>query len=201
MSSMYDIWDECYDRFKDAFGGDEMLTRCAATATGLTKSTVTTEEKGLHRASLSLIIYEAACGSDADGRDACRVRHSRGYDRGFARRHPHALATPVRLLLHSVPLLAHFSLSDSFLGGGWVHLFGYGSIHSDMDQIRRIRTAADFLGGDNMFQRYVFGDGKWLLTMGYSVSFYEKPLTREDMAAMVRPARTFGLPCFSTTSD
>lgn len=55
MTSMYKIWDECHDRFKDAFGGDEMLTRCAALATGLTKSTVTTEEKGLHRASAHLV--------------------------------------------------------------------------------------------------------------------------------------------------
>ncbi|BGP01121.1 hypothetical protein NBRC10513v2_004866 [Rhodotorula toruloides] len=142
MSSMYDIWDECYDRFKDAFGGDEMLTRCAATATGLTKSTVTTEEKGLHQFDIP---------GDTTG-----------------------------VLQGGIPMLS----LHHFLGGGWVHLFGYGSTHSDMDQIRRIRTAADFLGGDNMFQRYVFGDGKWLLTMGYSVSFYEKPLTREDMAAM-----------------
>lgn len=29
--------------------GDEMLTRCAALATGMTKQTVTTEERGLHR--------------------------------------------------------------------------------------------------------------------------------------------------------
>lgn len=121
-----------------------------------------------------------------------RIRHSRGHDRRLARRYPHALAAPVRPGATPLHLSAHSLLPRSFLGGGWVHLFGYGSTHSDMNQIRRIRAAADFLGGDNMFQRYVFGDGKWLLTMGYSVSYYEKPLTREDMAAMVRPPRRSG---------
>ena len=53
MSAMYSSWGECLERYRDLFGGDEMLTRCAATASGRTKQTVTTEERGLHRASSS----------------------------------------------------------------------------------------------------------------------------------------------------
>lgn len=48
-AKMYVIWDECYKRFHHVFGGDEMVTRCAALGKGATKQTVTTEEKGLHR--------------------------------------------------------------------------------------------------------------------------------------------------------
>ena len=57
-----------------------------------------------------------------------------------------------------------------------------------MAQISRVRAAADFLGGDNMFQRHVFGGGKWLVTLGYSVTYFEQALKPEDMAFMVRPS-------------
>lgn len=72
LTAMYDVWDECHNNWKHIFGGelqigsattsvrvaltslpcigDEMVTRCAAHAKGATKSTVTSEEKGLHRA-------------------------------------------------------------------------------------------------------------------------------------------------------
>jgi len=38
-----------------------------------------------------------------------------------------------------------------------------------------------FLGGDNLFRRYIFDDGKTLLTMGYSVTMYDHPLTSDDL--------------------
>lgn len=72
------------------------------------------------------------------------------------------------------------------MGGGWVHLFAYGSLLPDMAQIERVRAAAEFLGGDNMFRRHVFGAGKWLVTLGYSITYFEEALRPEDMALMVR---------------
>ncbi|GAA5826643.1 hypothetical protein JCM3770_004611 [Rhodotorula araucariae] len=142
MASMYKTWDECHERYKDVFGGDEMLTRCAAIASGRTKQTVTTEERGLHQFDIP---------GDTTG-----------------------------VLQGGIPMLS----MHHFMGGGWVHLFAYGSLLPDMAQISRVRAAADFLGGDNMFQRYVFGDGKWLVTLGYSVTYFERALKREDLALM-----------------
>lgn len=70
------------------------------------------------------------------------------------------------------------------MGGAWVHIFGYGTYLSDMQQINVIAKAINFLGGDNMFKRYVFGDGRWLLTQGYSLTFFEGRLSREDLTLM-----------------
>ena len=57
----------------------------------------------------------------------------------------------------------------------------------DMEQIRLIKRVVGFLGGDNMFKRYVFGDGKWLLTNGYSLTLFEgRGLGKPDLALMVR---------------
>lgn len=39
-----------------------------------------------------------------------------------------------------------------------------------------------------MFQRYVFGDGKWLVVLGYSVTYFEEPLKPADLASMVHSA-------------
>ncbi|BGP49425.1 hypothetical protein JCM10450v2_005316 [Rhodotorula kratochvilovae] len=142
ITSMYSTWNECHERYKDVFGGDEMLTRCAAVASGRTKQTVTTEERGLHQFDIP---------GDTTG-----------------------------VLQGGIPMLS----MHHFMGGGWVHLFAYGSLLPDMAQIGRVRAAADFLGGDNMFQRYVFGDGKWLVTLGYSVTYFEQPLKREELALM-----------------
>ncbi|GAA5879034.1 hypothetical protein JCM8547_006224 [Rhodosporidiobolus lusitaniae] len=71
-----------------------------------------------------------------------------------------------------------------FLASGWIHLFGYGTVHTEIEQISRVRDAASFLGGDNLFSRHVFGDGKWLLVHGYSLTYFEEKLKREDMALM-----------------
>lgn len=66
-----------------------------------------------------------------------------------------------------------------------VHLFGYGTYISDRAQILLLKDCLDFLGGDNMFKRYVFGDGKWLVTQGYSITIFEEPLTEKDLTKMV----------------
>lgn len=66
-----------------------------------------------------------------------------------------------------------------------MHLFGYGTNHTDFEQIQILQKVAPFLGGDNMFKRYVFGDGKWLLVNGYSITYFEEPLTREDLSTTV----------------
>lgn len=67
-----------------------------------------------------------------------------------------------------------------------VHLFGYGSYMKDFEQITLIQRVLDFVGGDNMFRRYSFEDGKWLLVQGYSLTLFEEPLVVEDLALMVR---------------
>ena len=35
-----------------------------------------------------------------------------------------------------------------------------------------------------MFKRYMFGNGKWLLVNGYSITYYEEPLKQSMMARM-----------------
>jgi len=49
LSKMAERWPECYEQFRYVFGGDEMLTRCAALARGVEKDDVVTREAGLHR--------------------------------------------------------------------------------------------------------------------------------------------------------
>lgn len=66
-AKMYERFDECFDRYHNAFGGDEMISRCAAFAGGKTKQTITTMEKGMHRAyrlspSLPLVASQAKRG-------------------------------------------------------------------------------------------------------------------------------------------
>jgi hypothetical protein len=139
ISRMEELWDECFDRFRWLFGGDEMVTRCAALAKGATKQTVTTEEKGLHQ----FDIPGDTTGIFQSGMPFINLHH--------------------------------------YLGGSWVHLFGYGSYRDDFSQILLIQRVVEFLGGDNVFKRYMFGDGKWLYTSGYSITLFEEPLKEEDM--------------------
>jgi len=140
---MLDVWDDCWTKFRHVFGGDEMLTRCAAYATGKTKETVTTIEAGMHQFDIP---------GDTTG-----------------------------VFQGGIPFLN----LHHYIGGFWVHLFGYGSYLGEFDQIRLIKKAAAFLGGDNMFRRLVWGDGKWLVVLGYSVTIFEERLTKEMMSKMV----------------
>ncbi|GAA5971806.1 hypothetical protein JCM3765_003504 [Sporobolomyces pararoseus] len=142
LNSMANRWPECYDQFKNVFGGDEMLTRCAALAKGVEKDEVTVKEPGLHQFDIP---------GDTTG--------------------PMQYGWPVLSLHH-------------YLGGGWVHLFGYGTNRTDFEQIQILQRVAPFLGGDNLFKRYVFGNGKWLLVNGYSITYFEEPLKKEDLKSM-----------------
>ncbi|GAA6010047.1 hypothetical protein JCM10207_007535 [Rhodosporidiobolus poonsookiae] len=142
LAAMQDRWDECHAQFKDVFGGDDMVTQCAALTTGRGREEVTTQEEGLHQFDIM---------GDTSG-----------------------------VFQSGIPLLT----LHHFMGGGWVRLFAYGSPHSDMAQIERIGDAAAFLGGDNMFRRYVFGRGRWVMVNGYSITLYEKPLSREDLGVI-----------------
>ncbi|KAK4705947.1 hypothetical protein P7C70_g247, partial [Phenoliferia sp. Uapishka_3] len=139
---MYDLWDDCFEKFRHVFGGDEMITRCAAVAKGQTKQTVTTEEKGLHQFDIP---------GDTTG-----------------------------VLQSGIPFLN----LHHYIGGTWVHLFGYGSYRTDFSQIALLKRVMEFLGGDNMFKRYVFGDGRWLMVQGYSLTVYEEPLKPAQLAKM-----------------
>ncbi|GAA5999777.1 uncharacterized protein JCM10292_003740 [Rhodotorula paludigena] len=142
FSAMESIWSECRELYESAYGGDEMLTSCAARAAGTDKRDIMTEERGLHQLDV--------------------------------------LGDTTGVLQGGLPVLS----MHHFLGGGWAHLHGYSTHLTDMEQIQRIRDAAAFLGGDNMFQRYVFGDGKWLVVLGYSVTYFEEPLKPANLASM-----------------
>lgn len=78
-----------------------------------------------------------------------------------------------------------------------MHLFGYGSYRTDYAQITLLKRVMEFLGGDNMFKRYVFGDGKWLMVQGYSLTIFEEPLKPAQLAKMVS-SRALSVP---STSD
>ena len=52
--------------------------------------------------------------------------------------------------------------------------------------VARIRSIANFLGGDNVLQRYVFGGGHWTMVPGYSITFYEQRRTDEELTMIVR---------------
>ncbi|GAA5901305.1 uncharacterized protein JCM6883_000173 [Sporobolomyces salmoneus] len=142
LTNMANRWPDCYEQFRNVFGGDEMLTRCAALAKGVEKDDVTTREKGLHQFDIP---------GDTTG--------------------PLQSGWPVLSLHH-------------YLGGGWVHLFGYGTNRTDFEQIQIFQRVAPFLGGDNLFKRYVFGNGKWLLVNGYSITYFEEPLKPNDLQVM-----------------
>lgn len=139
---MYGIWDSCFEQYRFIFGGDEMVTRCAAQASGKTKDTVMTEELGLHQFDIP---------GDTTG-----------------------------VLQGGIPMLN----LHHYIGGFWVHLFGYGTYKSEFDQIRVVKQAAEFLGGDNMFRRLVFGDGQWLVTLGYSVTLFDTPIRKINTQRM-----------------
>lgn len=49
FSAMESIWSECRELYESAYGGDEMLTSCAARAAGVDKREIMTEERGLHQ--------------------------------------------------------------------------------------------------------------------------------------------------------
>lgn len=63
-------------------------------------------------------------------------------------------------------------------------LFGYGAYLSQFEQITLLSRVAAFLGGDNMFKRYVYGNGKELMVLGYSITVFEVPLKKSDLAKM-----------------
>ncbi|GJN90123.1 hypothetical protein Rhopal_003122-T1 [Rhodotorula paludigena] len=149
FSAMESIWSECRELYESAYGGDEMLTSCAARAAGVDKREIMTEERGLHQ-----------------------------FD---------VLGDTTGVLQGGLPVLS----MHHFLGGGWAHLHGYSTPLTDMEQIQRLRDAAAFLGGNNMFQRYVFGDGKWLVVLGYSVTYFEEPLKPADLASMYTQEHTW----------
>lgn len=45
-----------------------------------------------------------------------------------------------------------------------------------------LQKAANLLGGDNIFRRYIFDSGKLLYTSGYSITFFSQSLDKTDYA-------------------
>ncbi|GAA94400.1 glycosyltransferase family 31 protein [Mixia osmundae IAM 14324] len=58
---------------------------------------------------------------------------------------------------------------------------GHQSADARVLSLRLLAAAAWTLGGGNLFRRSVFDDGKVVLVLGYSITFYAKPLSREDL--------------------
>lgn len=71
-------------------------------------------------------------------------------------------------------------------GGGWSYYFGQQWHREPFEQLLLLKRVSDFVGGDNMFKRFVFGEGRWLLTMGYSITLFDKPLSRDAFYQVVR---------------
>jgi len=47
-----------------------------------------------------------------------------------------------------------------------------------------LAKVATFLGGDNFFKRFVFGGGKELVTLGYSITVFEEPMAKEHLQVL-----------------
>lgn len=50
-----------------------------------------------------------------------------------------------------------------------------------MNQILLLLKAARFLGGDNLFRRSVHNNGSELINLGYSITFFDQPLSPQDL--------------------
>lgn len=61
-----------------------------------------------------------------------------------------------------------------------VKLFGHSSHLDQFSQILLLSQAAAFLGGDNMFKRYSFENGKTVLVNGYSITMHEEAMKPEN---------------------
>lgn len=56
--------------------------------------------------------------------------------------------------------------------------------------MNKLQESVNFLGGDNLFKRYVFDDGSTFLTLGYSITLYSQPLKKYEMRLMERTYRS-----------
>ena len=129
----------CKEETRLVFGGDEMLTRCAARASNSTKDAVLEQVAGMHQFDIP---------DDVTG-----------------------------IMQSGIPFLNvhHYMLN-------WAWLLGWAPALRTRAQIRLIKRVSEFLGGDNMFRRYVYRDGHELFTNGYSITVYEKPLRPADLS-------------------
>ncbi|KAK4052495.1 hypothetical protein OIV83_002297 [Microbotryomycetes sp. JL201] len=162
MNDMHGMYETCHTKFKHIFGGTRSEHHLAVD-TWLTHRVVAGDE------------MVTRCAALAKGETKQTVTSE---EKGL-----HQFDIPgdtTGVLQSGIPFLN----LHHYLGGSWVHLFGYGSYRSDMSQILLLKRVVSFLGSDNMFKRYVFGDGKWLFVNGYSITFFEQPLTRKMMNKM-----------------
>ncbi|KAH9819101.1 family 31 glycosyltransferase [Melampsora americana] len=67
--------------------------------------------------------------------------------------------------------------TDAF---AWDHPTSFHHEDNDLNQLLLLLKAASFLGGDNLFRRSVHGDGSQLLSLGYTITIYDKPLAPQD---------------------
>ena len=70
---------------------------------------------------------------------------------------------------------------------GWYHLYPRHHFDplvrtdTDVTAVALLQQAATLLGGDNMFRRFVFDDGRAMVCLGYTITIYNEPLTPFDL--------------------
>ncbi|KAM0753643.1 hypothetical protein T439DRAFT_310430 [Meredithblackwellia eburnea MCA 4105] len=134
MRKMQGLIPRCAKNFAHIFGGDGLISHCAALARDLSLEFVVEEVPGLSQMDM------------------------RGDASGF-------LSSGDRLLT-----LHHWA--------SWLSLFPN---TSGIDAVTLLGRASDLIGGQNMFQRWVFDEGRTVFTAGYSVMVHRDALSNDDL--------------------
>ncbi|GAA6058934.1 hypothetical protein JCM10212_002886 [Sporobolomyces blumeae] len=133
-------WSQCLAKFGSAFGGDAMVSHCAALVMGKDIHDALTVEDTLHQLDI------------------------RGDGTGFFQ--------------------SGFLITSLHHWGSWFTLFppwhesGTGDLRKGISLVGK---AAKAIGGDNWGRRYVFEEGKLLVSLGYSVTVEKEPLTQDQL--------------------
>lgn len=73
---------------------------------------------------------------------------------------------------------------------GWLSIFPLWHAPDRFDALRRLQKSVALLGGDNLFKRYIFDDGRTFVSLGYSITLYSQPLKKYEMRLMERTYRS-----------
>ncbi|KAK4696583.1 hypothetical protein P7C70_g8353, partial [Phenoliferia sp. Uapishka_3] len=136
------FWKKCLEKFGGAFGGDAMVSACAALALETVMTELITIDDTLHQLDIR---------GDSTG----------WFQSGFL-----------------ITSLHHW--------GSWFTLFppwhesGAGDLRKG---ITLVGKASKAVGGDNWGRRYVFEDGKVVVSLGYSVTVHASALSESDLDA------------------
>ncbi|KAM0754798.1 hypothetical protein T439DRAFT_321844 [Meredithblackwellia eburnea MCA 4105] len=133
-------WQTCLEKYGGAFGGDAMVSACAALALDKTMPEIITLDDTLHQLDIR---------GDGTG----------WFQSGF--------------LITSL----HHWASWFSLFPPW-HESGNGDLRKG---ITLVGKASKAIGGDNWGRRYIFEDGKVVISLGYSIAVHANPVTEEEL--------------------